>query len=308
MQPDSELTQLGTEEPNLATHAIDRMSPLEMMQLMHAEDQTVMAAVGQVLPQVAAAVAAISDRLRTGGRLIYLGAGTSGRLGALDAIECPPTFNVSPDQIIGLIAGGSFALDLATEHAEDDPAAGQRDLTARHLVAQDCVVGITASGRTPYVLGGMTYAATCGALRIGLACNAPAPLADLVDIMIAPVVGPEVIAGSTRLKAGTAQKLILNMLSTGVMVRLGKTYGNLMVDVRPANAKLWQRARAIVCQVTGASTAAAEAALHVSAATPDGEPSARVAIVMLARQVDAVAASDLLAAHANDLRTVLEAG
>jgi len=191
--------------------------------------------------------------MQRGGRLIYLGAGTSGRLGVLDASECPPTFNTPPEMVIGLIAGGHRALTEAIEGAEDDYEQGRSDVAALSLTPNDSLVGIAASGATPYVLGGVAEAHVRAAFTVGLACNRPSPLEQAVAVSIAPLVGPEVIAGSTRLKAGTAQKMVLNMLSTGVMVKLGKTYGNLMVDVQPTNAKLRDRARRIVAQATGIS-------------------------------------------------------
>ncbi len=237
---------LATESRNPATTHIDSVSTLEMVRLMNAEDAKVAAAVEAELPAIAEAIDRIAARMRDGGRLIYIGAGTSGRLGVLDASECPPTFNAAPEQVVGLIAGGEVALTTAVEGAEDSQDSGARDIAVLNVGAQDSVVGIAASGGTPYVLGGMEEARQRGALVISLACNRPAPVHDLADIAIAPIVGPEVITGSTRLKAGTAQKMALNMLSTGVMIRLGKTYGNLMVDVQATNAKLRARARRIV--------------------------------------------------------------
>jgi len=237
-----------TESCNPATQEIDSVSTLEMVRLMNAEDAQVAAAVAAELPAIAAAIDAIAARMRRGGRLIYIGAGTSGRLGVLDASECPPTFSAAPGQVVGLIAGGPTALTTAVEGAEDDPDSGAADVAALAVGPDDSVVGVAASGGTPYVLGGMAEARRRGALVISLACNHPAPVHEAADIAIAPVVGPEVITGSTRLKAGTAQKMVLNMLSTGVMVRLGKTYGNLMVDVQATNVKLRARARRIVAQ------------------------------------------------------------
>ncbi len=239
-----------TESRNPATLDIDIVSTLELVQLMNAEDQRVAQAVAGELPQIAAAIDAIAARMERGGRLIYLGAGTSGRLGVLDASECPPTFGTPPERVVALIAGGLDALTTAVEGAEDDGAAGARDIAALAVGAADSVVGIAASGRTPYALGGLEAARQRGALCVGLACNRPTPMEARCEIVIAPVVGPEVISGSTRLKAGTAQKMVLNMLSTGVMVRLGKTYSNLMVDVQATNEKLQQRARCIVLEAS----------------------------------------------------------
>ncbi len=237
-----------TESRNPATVDIDTVSTLEMVQIMNAQDATVAAAVATAIPQIAVAIDGIAVRMREGGRLIYMGSGTSGRLGILDASECPPTFNTAGDLIVGLIAGGPQAITQAREGAEDDHQSGAHDVAELDVTHLDSVVGITSSGSTPYVLGGMAEARRRGALVIGLTCNHPAPIDDYGDVTIAVVVGPEVITGSTRLKAGTSQKMVLNILSTGVMIRLGKTYGNLMVDVRPTNAKLRDRARRIVGQ------------------------------------------------------------
>lgn len=248
-----ELISLTTEGINPATRDLDQMSSLELVQAMNREDAKVAQAVAEALPEIAAAIDGIAERMRQGGRLIYFGAGTSGRLGVLDASECPPTFNVPPGVVVGLMAGGDNALRSSLEEVEDKPEIGEADLRAIGLTAQDSVVGLAASGRTPYVLGGLNYARSLGALAIGVACNRPAVLSAAADISILVVVGPEVVSGSTRLKSGTAQKMVLNMLSTGVMVRLGKTYGNLMIDVRPTNAKLRVRAARLLCQVTGVS-------------------------------------------------------
>ena len=237
-----------TESRNPATMDIDTVSTLEMVQIMNEQDATIAAAVAAATPQIASAIDGIAARMRDGGRLIYMGSGTSGRLGILDASECPPTFNTPSELVVGLIAGGPPAIMQAREGAEDDRRSGAHDVAELNVTHLDSVVGITSSGNTPYVLGGITEARQRGALAIGLTCNHPAPIDDCGDITIAAVVGPEVITGSTRLKAGTAQKMVLNMLSTGVMIRLGKTYGNLMVDVRATNAKLRDRARHIVAQ------------------------------------------------------------
>jgi N-acetylmuramic acid 6-phosphate etherase len=251
-----------TESRNPATEHIDAVSTLEMARLINAEDQRVALAIETQLPAIAEAIDRIAERMRRGGRLIYIGAGTSGRLGVLDASECPPTFSAAAGQVVGVIAGGETALTHSVEGAEDDPDAGARDIAALDVAERDSVVGIAASGRTPYALGGMREAARRGALVIALVCNRPSPMAELAEIAIAPLVGPEVIAGSTRLKAGTAQKMALNMLSTGVMIRLGKTFGNLMVDVQPTNAKLRGRARRIVEQACGLSSDAAAGLLE----------------------------------------------
>ncbi len=300
-QPDQPYTALETEQVNPATSYIDRMRPLEIVQAMNAEDAHVAAAVRQTLPQIASAIEAIADRLRRGGRLIYMGAGTSGRLGALDAAECPPTFNVLPEQIVGCIAGGSFALTQAAEDVEDSAEAGIDDLTRLGVTAADAVVGITASGRTRYVLGAIRYAKEHGALTIGLACNLNTPLEQAVDISIAPVVGPEVIAGSTRLKAGTAQKMVLNMLSSGAMILLGKTFGNMMVDVQATNHKLHLRALDIIGRSTGLAPDTAEILLAAS----DGE--VKTAILAARANIAPELARARLARHGNILRAALEA-
>lgn len=250
-----------TEARNLATECIDTVSTLEMVRLINAEDSIVPAAVAAELEHIAAAIDAIAARMAQGGRLIYVGAGTSGRLAVLDAAECPPTFGVAPEQVMALIAGGERAIRHAVEGAEDDRETGARDVAAQQVESLDSVVGVAASGRTPYVLGGMAEARRRGCLVVSLACQHPSPMAGLADLWIAPVTGPEALTGSTRLKAGTAQKLVLNMLSTGVMVRLGKTFGNLMVDVQASNAKLRDRARRIVELACDLSPEAAEAAL-----------------------------------------------
>ena len=248
----------------MLTTALDTRTTLELVGLMHLEDKRAVTAVRPNLPAIAATIDAIAARMKKGGRLIYVGAGTSGRLGVLDASECPPTFNTDPGQVVGVIAGGRRALTEAVEEAEDNPEDGARAMRELSVGPQDSVVGIAASGRTPYVMGALAEARRRQALTIALICNLPAPMAEMADYVLAPRVGPEVIAGSTRLKAGTAQKLVLNMLSTGVMVRLGKTYGNLMVDVQQLNAKLQVRARRIVAQACGISEEAATAALQQS--------------------------------------------
>lgn len=246
---DTPPTLPSTETPNPRTQNLDQMTTLEMLQVINDEDAGVAKAVHNCLPAIAEAVDSIAERLRLGGRLIYLGAGTSGRLGVLDASECPPTFSVEPGLVAGIIAGGERALRFSVEGAEDDPVQAERDLQAVQLTCRDCVTGLSASGSAPYVLGGLQYARQNGCLTVGVACVQPAALSEFADISIIAVTGPEVLTGSTRLKAGTAQKMILNMLSTGVMVRLGKTYGNLMVDVQASNAKLRRRAIRLVTQI-----------------------------------------------------------
>lgn len=251
------LEHLTTEARNPASSAIDALSAIEIVRLMNDEDTRVAAAVAAVAERIAEAVDVIAERLSQGGRLIYMGAGTSGRLGVLDASECPPTFSTPPEMVVGLIAGGSQALTRAIEGAEDHPEYGERDLREVQLSDKDVVVGIATSGRTPYVIGGLQYANSVGAFTIGFSCNDACDLSRLAQIMITPIVGPEVISGSTRLKAGTATKLVLNILTTGAMVRIGKTFGNLMVDLRATNSKLALRSRRIVADLTGLDVSAA---------------------------------------------------
>ena len=244
---------LLTEQPNPASARIDTLPTEEVLRVINAEDGKVAAAVGLEIPAIARAVDAIVAAIERGGRLFYIGAGASGRLGVLDAAECPPTFNTPPAMVQGIIAGGDAALSHATEASEDDDALGAQDLAARGFTAHDALVGIAASGRTPYVLGAIAEARRLGALTLGISCVPESELAHAVDIAITPVVGPEAIAGSTRMKAGTAQKMALNMLSTGVFIRMGYVYGNLMVNVQPRNAKLADRARHIVAQAADVS-------------------------------------------------------
>lgn len=245
------LEKLLTEQRNPASENIDKLATEEVLRIISAEDQKVAAAVAAEIPNIARAVDGIVERLRAGGRLFYIGAGTSGRLGVLDAAECRPTFNVPAELVQGIIAGGEAALARATEASEDDRTAGVADLTARGFAAGDALVGIAASGRTPYVLGAIEAARETGALTIGISCTPNSELAGVAAVAITPLVGPEVVTGSTRMKAGTATKLVLNMLSTAAMVRLGHVYGNLMVNVQPANEKLRERARRIVSEAAG---------------------------------------------------------
>jgi N-acetylmuramic acid 6-phosphate etherase len=258
----SQLGALVTEARNPASARLDELSTLEMLGVMNDEDAKVATAVRAELPAVARAVDAIAKRFGEGGRLFYIGAGTSGRIGVLDASECPPTFSVPADLVQGLIAGGDRALRLSSEHSEDSPEEGARDLEAAGFARTDTLVGIAASGRTPYVLGAVEYAKKLGALTIGLSCVPGSTLAKAAEIAITPATGAEVLTGSTRLKAGTATKLVLNMISTGVMVKTGLTYGNLMVNVRPTNAKLVDRAQRIVMEAAGCDRATAERVLE----------------------------------------------
>jgi len=248
-----EIEKLLTEQLNPASAAIDALPTEAALRIINLEDRQVADAVGREIPQIARAVDAIVAAFERGGRLFYIGAGTSGRLGVLDASECPPTFSVPPEMVQGIMAGGEAALSRATETTEDDPAIGVNDLLARGFQAIDVLVGIAASGRTPYVLGAVAEAKRKGAVTVGISCTPDSELARAVEVAITPLVGPEVIAGSTRLKAGTAQKLVLNMLSTGAFIRLGYVYGNLMVNVQPKNTKLVDRARRIVAVAAGVS-------------------------------------------------------
>lgn len=257
----SELDRLDSEGRNPDTMGIDLLPTVDILHKINDEDRLVPAAVERVIPDIARAVDRIVTAFQKGGRLIYMGAGTSGRLGVLDASECPPTFRVPTDMVIGLIAGGNKALMRATEGAEDDAPGGARTLRDIGLTADDVVVGIAVSGRTPYVIGGLTYAKETGATTVALSCNRTSIIAGLADIAISPLVGPEVLTGSTRLKSGTAQKLVLNMLTTASMIRIGKTYENLMVDVHPSNGKLFARAVRIVMQATRCSADEAQRAL-----------------------------------------------
>lgn len=262
MQELKEIAALPTEKRNPATERIDSLSTLEMVKLINREDHKVAPAVEKELPRIAAAVDVIADRLSRGGRLIYCGCGTSGRLGILDAVECPPTYSVPPELVQGIIAGGTGAIFKAVEGAEDNRELGKADLQAIGFSERDVLVGIAASGRTPYVLGAMTYANELGAAVIAVTCAPGSAVDRLARIGIAPSPGPEVITGSTRMKSGTAQKMVLNMLSTGAMIRMGKVYGNLMVDVKPSNEKLILRCRSIVCQAAEVSEEEAVKALE----------------------------------------------
>lgn len=268
------LAGLLTETRNSATEHIDQLPTLEMLGIINDEDGKVAAAVRAELPNIALAVDGVAERFARGGRLFYIGAGTSGRLGVLDASECPPTFSVSAELVQGLIAGGDRALRLSSEHSEDSREEGVRDLAATGFGEDDTLVGIAASGRTPYVLGAMEFAKNAGALTVGLSCVPGSALALAADIAITPATGAEVITGSTRLKAGTATKLVLNMISTGVMIRTGATYGNLMVNVRPTNAKLVDRAERIISAATGCDMPTAAKLLEASGS------SVKTAIVM----------------------------
>ncbi|EKN3561737.1 TPA: N-acetylmuramic acid 6-phosphate etherase [Yersinia enterocolitica] len=293
------LGALISESRNPATMDLDTLSTLEMLTRINDEDRKVPEAIRLVIPQIAQAVDLAAKALRDGGRLIYLGAGTSGRLGVLDASECPPTFGVPHGRIIGLIAGGPGALLKAVEGAEDDASLGERDLQDLQLTATDMVVGLAASGRTPYVIGALRFARQLGCPTTAISCNPDSPIAQEALVAISPVVGPEALTGSTRMKSGTAQKLVLNMLSTGAMVKLGKVYQNLMVDVKATNVKLVDRACRIVVEATGASRAEAENALSQT------EFEVKPAILMILKGVSAEQARLDLQQHNGYLRAAL---
>ncbi|HDU8610102.1 TPA: N-acetylmuramic acid 6-phosphate etherase [Morganella morganii] len=294
-----DLTSMITESRNPASADIDSLPTLDMLRVINREDQTVALAVEKTLPQVAQVVDAVAQAFRLGGRLIYMGAGTSGRLGILDASECPPTFGTPAKQVVGLIAGGHKAILKAVENAEDNRELAVSDLKALNFSEKDVLVGIAASGRTPYVLGGMEYALSLGATVAAVSCNPDSEMSRLAGIAITPVVGPEVITGSSRMKAGTAQKLILNMITTGAMIRSGKVYGNLMADVEATNAKLVERQKRIVMAATECDRATAEQAL----AACDGH--CKTAIVMILAQLSAGDAKALLAQHQGFIRDAL---
>ena len=289
-----------TEEINPRTKDIDRRSTIEIVRLINKEDATVAEAVTKVLDRIAAGVDLILSRLKSGGRLIYIGTGTSGRLGVLDASECPPTFGVSPDLVRGVIAGGFDALHRAVEAAEDDPQAAARDLQAISVSQNDAVVGISASGNTPYTLGAIDSARTIGSATIAVTCNPNSKMAAAADVSIAPVVGPEAIAGSSRMKAGTAQKMILNMLSTGTMIKLGLVYSNLMSNLRATNEKLRRRACAILAEE--AAISAEEATRYFESAGED----LRIALLMARVGVSRLESEQLLEAHGNSVRRALD--
>ena len=293
------IEDLLTEGRNPASENIDALPTGEMLRVMNAADQEIAGAVEREIPQIARAVDAIAERLEAGGRLFYMGAGTSGRLGVLDASECPPTFQTAPELVQGLIAGGDRALRHSVEQAEDDPEQGRRDLEERRFTKRDAVVGIAASGRTPYVLGGLGYGRKLGALTVGLSCTPNSEVSAAAEIAIAPTPGPEIITGSTRLRAGTATKLVLNMLSSGVMIRLGYVYGNLMVNVQPTNHKLKDRARRIIARVAGVSYDEAAGLLAEAG-------SVRTAIVMQKLRLDREGAEARLRAAGGRLRAALD--
>ncbi|MBV6820829.1 N-acetylmuramic acid 6-phosphate etherase [Rahnella sp. PD12R] len=299
MSHNANLGTLVSETRNPETMNLDEMSTLELVTCFNQQDRKVPEAIQKVLPEIAKAVDSAAASFKAGGRLIYLGAGTSGRLGVLDASECPPTFGVPHGMVVGLIAGGPGAMLKAVEGAEDSETLGVEDLKNLNLTDKDTVVGLAASGRTPYVIGALRYATELGCATVAISCNPDSPIAREANIEISPVVGPEALTGSTRLKSGTAQKLVLNMISTGAMVKTGKVYQNLMVDVKATNVKLVDRACRIVVEATGASRADAEQAL--SQTDFDVKP----AILMLLAGIDASAAKARLSQHNGFLRAAL---
>ncbi len=293
------LGALVSETRNTATTDLDQMSTLEMVTCFNDQDSQVPLAIKSVLPEIAEAVELAAKSLMANGRLIYLGAGTSGRLGVLDASECPPTFGVPHGMVIGLIAGGPGALLKAVEGAEDNANLGAEDLKSLNVTAADTVVGLAASGRTPYVIGALHYARSVGCATVAISCNPDSPIEHEAQVAISPVVGPEALTGSTRLKSGTAQKLVLNMISTGAMVKIGKVYQNLMVDVKATNVKLIDRACRIVIEATGAERAEAESALQQTAFE------VKPAILMILAQISAEQAIERLGRHQGFLRAAL---
>ena len=296
-----ELQKIATEQRNPNTMNIDALSTLDMVKLINREDHRVADAVGEVTDKIAQAVDVIAEKLAAGGRLIYCGAGTSGRLGILDAVECPPTYSTDPETVQALMAGGYGAIFKAVEGAEDSKELGVQDMQNIHFSQKDVLVGIAASGRTPYVLGCMEYAKQLGAPTVAVTCCPGSELDQFADIGIAPAPGPEVVTGSTRMKSGTAQKMVLNMLSTGAMIKLGKVYGNLMVDVKPSNEKLIRRCVTIVCSAAECTEAEATKALEACDYRP------KVAIVMVLRGVDAETACAMLQKAEGRIAKVLEA-
>ena len=296
-----ELQKIATEQRNPNTMNIDTLSTLDMVKLINQEDHRVADAVGEVTDKIAQAVDVIAEKLAAGGRLIYCGAGTSGRLGILDAVECPPTYSTDPETVQALMAGGYGAIFKAVEGAEDSKELGVQDMQNIHFCQKDVLVGIAASGRTPYVRGCMEYAKQLGAPTVAVTCCPGSELDQFADIGIAPAPGPEVVTGSTRMKSGTAQKMVLNMLSTGAMIKLGKVYGNLMVDVKPSNEKLIRRCVTIVCSAAECTEAEATKALEECDYRP------KVAIVMVLRGVNADTACAMLQKAEGRIAKVLEA-
>lgn len=294
-----DLSKMVTESRNSASTHIDQLPTLQMLQVINNEDKQVPLAVEKVLPEIAQLVDKVADAFLNGGRLVYSGAGTSGRLGILDASECPPTYGTPHEQVIGLIAGGHQAIFRAVENAEDKPELGEQDLKNIQFNEKDVLVGIAASGRTPYVLGALAYAGSVGATTAAISCNPNSPIANAADIAITPIVGPEVVTGSSRMKAGTAQKLVLNMITTGAMIRIGKVFGNLMVDVEATNAKLIERQTKIVMEATDCDRTTAENALQQC------DRHCKTAILMVLSDLNADEARQLLTNNNGFIRTAL---
>lgn len=295
-----DLSVLVTESRNKETMGLDQMTPLEIVTVMNREDGKAVEAVEEVLPQIAQAIAWCTDSLKQKGRIIYIGAGTSGRLGVLDAVECPPTFGVSPDVVVGLMAGGTPAFVKAVEGAEDSQTMGEEDLKEIHLSPADIVIGLAASGRTPYVIYGLRYAKKIGCRTVAVSCNRDSEIGKEADLAIEPVPGPEVLTGSTRLKAGTVQKMVLNMISTGSMVGIGKVYQNLMVDVVQTNMKLITRAENIVMTATGCTREEARDSLE------EAEGSVKLAITMILLQCGAKSAKTRLNGAGGYVRNAIQ--
>lgn len=295
-----DLSKMVTESRNAASTNIDQLSTVDMLHVINDEDKLVPLAVEKVLPEIAQLVDKVADAFLKGGRLVYSGAGTSGRLGILDASECPPTYGTPHEQVIGLIAGGHQAIFRAVENAEDKPELGEQDLKNIQFNENDVLVGIAASGRTPYVLGALAYANSVGATTAAISCNPNSPIANAADIAITPVVGAEVVTGSSRMKAGTAQKLVLNMITTGAMIRIGKVFGNLMVDVEATNAKLIERQTKIVMEATDCDRTTAENALQQC------DRHCKTAILMVLSGLNADEARQLLTNNNGFIRTALK--
>lgn len=294
-----DLSKMVTESRNTASTNIDQLSTIEMLQVINNEDKQVPLAVEKTLPQIAQLVDKVAEAFLKGGRLIYSGAGTSGRLGILDASECPPTYGTPHEQVIGLIAGGHQAIFRAVENAEDKPEMGEQDLIDIQFCDKDVLVGIAASGRTPYVLGALAYAHKMGAVTASISCNPNSPVASAADIAITPIVGAEVVTGSSRMKAGTAQKLVLNMITTGAMIRIGKVFGNLMVDVEATNAKLVERQVKIVMEATECDRQTADHTLQQC------QRNCKTAILMILSGLNAQEARQLLSDNNGFIRTAL---
>ncbi|PLR85346.1 N-acetylmuramic acid 6-phosphate etherase [Bacillus canaveralius] len=293
------ISKLNTEQRNPKTMNIDLMATDEIISTINEEDSLVPIAIARELPSISKTVDMIVASFKSGGRLIYTGAGTSGRIGIIDASECPPTYGTEPEMVVGIIAGGKKAMTEAVEGAEDDHDQGRKDLEDIHLSAQDIVVGIAASGRTPYTIGALEYANQIGAATVAVVCSKDSEMEKVAKVTIAPIVGPEVVTGSTRMKAGTAQKLVLNMLTTASMIKMGKVYGNLMVDVQMTNEKLFKRAENIVKMATGADEETVKAALD------EQNYNTKAAIVQILTGLEAKAAADLLEKHSGYLRKAI---